>query len=240
LGLGVLRDIRSTQDLVQLLEERSMAVNRAAILALTAIGDNISLEAVASLLLTGDDRQRKSAAEALTNQPEQGYPTLEEGSAAEVTDIRRAVAYGLGRVRQPWAIELLEKLRENDPQWAVKDAANQMLEANQKENPRLPRQIPKLTETAWLTAFAAQHGMGVAPGKPAYELLYRALNEGTEDQRKAAVYYLSGRGDQEAVMPLYQQYFTSQGDLREMIFSALWCLAATGIPLPPPNQSGQH
>jgi HEAT repeat protein len=226
--------------LIRLLDDRNPAANRAAILALTAIGDKTSLEAVASLLLTGDESKRKSAAQALTNQPEEGYPTLEEGSTLDDPAVRRAAAYGLGRIRQPWAVAILEKLRASDPQWVVKDAANQMLSAAQEENPRLPRPIPQLTETAWLTAFAADRGVGVAPGKPAYELLYRALAEGSEDQRQAAVYYLSGRGDKSAVMPLYQVYFSSKGELREMTFSALWYLAATGLHLPPPMQFGLH
>lgn len=240
LGLGALRDVKATQDLTLLLEDRSPGVNRAAILALTAIGDKTSLEAVASLLLTSDDGKRKSAAEALTNQPEEGFPTLEEASTLNDPAVRRAAAYGLGRVRQPWAIAILEKLRKSDPQWVVKDAASQMLEASEHENPRLPRPLPRLTETAWLTAFAADRGMGVAPGKPAYELLYRALSEGNEDQRLAAVYYLLGRGNEEAVLPLYRVYFSGSGELREMAFSALWNLAATGLRLPPPVQFGLH
>lgn len=240
LGLGALRDAKASLDLIRLMEDRSPAVNRAAILALTAIGDKTSLEAVAALLLNSDDGRRKAAAEALTNQPEEGYPTLEEGSTLNDPAVRRAAAYGLGRVRQPWAIAILEKLRDNDAQWVVKDAASQMLEAIQNANPRLPRPIPRLTETAWLTAFAADRGMGVAPGKPAYELLYRALSEGNEDQRQGAVYYLSGRGNEDAVLPLYQLYFSSPGEMRELTFTALWYVAAMGVKLPPPIQFGLH
>ncbi len=237
LGLGMLRDAKASQNLIQLLQDWKPAVNRAAMLALTAIGDTASLEAVASLLLSGEDDKRRSAAEALANHPEEGYPTLEDGSTVDDPAVRRAVVYGLGRTRQPWAIAILEQLRKSDPQWMVKDAANQMLEAIQVK-PRLPRPIPALTETAWLTAFAAEQGIGVAPGKPAYDLLYRALNEGTEEQCQAAMYYLSGRGDEDAVRPLYQIYFTNLGELREMAYTALWYLAATGVSLPPQMQFG--
>jgi HEAT repeat protein len=237
LGLGMLRDAKASQNLIQLLQDWKPAVNRAAMLALTAIGDAASLEAVASLLLTGEDDKRRSAAEALANHPEEGYPTLEDGSTMDDPAVRRAVAYGLGRARQPWANAILEQLRKSDAQWMVKDAANQMLEAAQVK-PRLPHPIPALTETAWLTAFAAERGIGVAPGKPAYGLLYQALNEGNEEQRQAAIYYLLRRGDNEAVRPLYQVYFTSLGDLREMAYTALWSLAATGVQLPLPMQFG--
>jgi HEAT repeat protein len=240
LGLGMLRDTKAVQDLIRLLNDRTPSVNRAAILALSAIGDKAGLEAVASLLLTGEDDMRRSAAEALTNFPEEGYPTLEEGSALEDARVRRAVVYGLARVRQPWAVSIIEKLHTQDDWWEVKDAASQMLQALQVENPRLPRPIPALTETGWLTAFAADRGMGVAPGKPAYQLLYRALNEGTEEQCQGALYFLTAHGDQETVLPLYQLYFSNTGDLREMAYTTLWFLAAKGVDLPAPMQFGLH
>jgi HEAT repeat protein len=240
LGSGMLRDAKAIQDLIRLLNDRTPSVNRAAILALTAIGDKASLEAVASLLLTGSDDIRRSAAEALTNFPEEGYPTLEEGSALEDARVRRAAVYGLARIRQPWAISIIEKLHTQDDWWEVKDAASQMLQALQKENPRLPRPIPVLTQTGWLTAFAADRGMGVAPGEPAYQLLYRALNEGTEDQCQGALYFLTAQGDKEAILPLYQLYFSGTGDLREMTYTTLWFLATMGVDLPAPMQFGLH
>ncbi len=46
------------------------------------------------------------------------------------------------------------------------------------------------------------------------------------------------KGDEGAVMSLYQIYFTSQGDIRELAFEALWNLAARGIEIPPPMQFG--
>jgi len=236
LGLGMQRDAKAIQELIQLLNDRTPSVNRAAILALTAIGDKAGLEAVASLLLTGEDGLRRSAAEALTNIPEEGYPTLEEGSALDNARVRRAVVYGLARVRQPWAISILEKLHTQDDWWEVKDAASQMLQALQVENPRLPRPIPALTETGWLTAFAADRGMGVAPGKPAYQLLYRVLSEGTKIQCQGALYFLTAQGNKDTVKPLYQLYFSGSRDLREMAFTTLWFLGAMGVNLPDPMQ----
>jgi HEAT repeat protein len=174
----------------------------------------------------------------LANHPEEGHPTLQEASALEDTAVRRAAAFGLGRVRQPWAIAILEKLHLEDEQWIVQDAAAQMLDAIRKPHPRTPCPLPALTQTAWLIAFAGERGMGVAPGKPAYDLLYLALRQGNEDQRLAATYYLSQNVDPSAVLPLYQTYFPSTGELRETAFCALWSLAAAGINLPPPVQYG--
>ncbi len=80
--------------------------------------------------------------------------------------------------------------------------------------------------------------MGIAPGKPAMEMLYKALREGNEDQMLAVLYYLGQSGDSGAVLPIYQVYFSNRGELREAAFNALWALADCGIELSPPAQFG--
>jgi len=92
--------------------------------------------------------------------------------------------------------------------------------------------------TPWLIQFAGERGMGVAPGKPAYELLYQALREGKENQRMAALHYLTIKVNEDALLPLYQSYFTTKGELKEAALNALWHTAAAGVYLPPPIQYG--
>jgi HEAT repeat protein len=238
LGCGMVRDKKAGEAISKMLDDPSPGVSRAALLALIAIGDRDSMETVAFSLLHGDDSLRRDAAEALANHPEEGHPTLEEASGLEDSAVRRAAIYGLGRVKQPWSISIIERLRTEDEQWIVQDAASQVLGTIENPNPRLPQPLPSLPQTAWLIAFAAQKGMGVAPGKPAYDLLYQALQSGSEDERLAALYYLSFNGNEGAVLPLYQTYFSSTMDVREAAFDALWNLAATGVELPPPVQYG--
>lgn len=238
LGSGLLKDLKSVNEICNLLDDRSPNVSRAAILALVAIGDKRGLEAVAYTLLNGDEMTKRAAAEGLANHPEEGYPTLKESSQLEDPGVRRASVFGLARIKQPWAIQILERMRTEDTQWIVQDAANQALASMEGTNPRVPKPLPSLSQTSWLVEFAGERGMGVAPGKPAYELLFRALREGDEDQRLAALYYLSQRGDEGTVLPLYQIYFSNTGDIREASYNAIWNLAATGVELPPPTQYG--
>jgi hypothetical protein len=113
-----------------------------------------------------------------------------------------------------------------------------MLQALEEGSPRLPRPLPPLTHLPWLIAFAAERGMGISPGKPAYEMLYRALKEGSQDQVQAAIYYLSLRGDDSAAPSLYQVFFSDRGELREMAYEALMSVAAHGAPLPEPGRYG--
>ncbi|HNB51288.1 MAG TPA: HEAT repeat domain-containing protein, partial [Anaerolineales bacterium] len=72
LGLGYLQDAKSINELGELLYDPDLNVQRAASLALVAIGNNIALESVATALLHGDENQQRAAAEALANHAEEG------------------------------------------------------------------------------------------------------------------------------------------------------------------------
>lgn len=238
LGSGILRDPKLIPDLIRLQQDKTPGVMQAAVLALVALNDKGALEAVADGLLTGDENLRRAAAESLANNVEEGYPTLEEASALEDPSVRRAAVFGLNRIHQDWAMKILEKIRKEDAQWVVQDAAIQALSAMSKPNPRQPRPLPALTMTPWLIAYAGELGMGVAPGKPAYDLLYRAIREGKEEQQLAAINYLTWNTSEASVLPLYNAYFANFGEVREATFNALWHTAAAGVRMPPPEQFG--
>lgn len=240
LGLGMLRDAASVPQIIPLLQEVSSSLYCAAALALTAIGDKQGLEALAARLLDGNEHQRRAAAEALANHPEEGHPTLEDATHVADPLVRRAAVFGLLRTRQPWAIRLLEKLRQEDAQWLVQDAAAQALQILEGTPIRAPRPIPALEQTPWLIAFAAEREMGVAPGKAAYEMLYRALQQGTYEQKEAALYFLAERGDESAVEAVYSVYTTGDAELRQRAFETLLSLNNQGYSLkvsPSPQRS---
>jgi HEAT repeat protein len=238
LGCGLLRDAKSVSNLAALMNDSVPAVRKAACLALVLIADREALNTVAAALLHGDEELRRAAAEALANHPEEGHPTLQDGAADEDILVRRAVAYGIQRVNEPWARELLEKMQIEDQQWIVKNAASQALEELARPNPHIPRRQPALTETPWLIAFAGERGMGVVSGKPALDLLLLALKEGSEEQKIAALEYLALHGNPAAVPPLYNLFYSDQGTLRESAYQTLWHFQISDIPLPPPAQFG--
>jgi HEAT repeat protein len=240
LGCGAVRDTKVVGELVSLLGDVSLTVRQAACLALVAIGDKAALEAVATTLLQGDEDLRKAAAEALANHLEEGQPTLEEGSGMEDLMVRRAATFGLGRVHQPWAIELLYKMQIEDNQWVVKNAASQVLDELDQPNPRIPRRLPQITEAPWLIAFAAGKGIGVAPGKPALDLVMQTLNEGSLDQVLAALEYIGRTAESGAITAVYKVYFSGEDEVRQAALDTLWLLARAGIPLPQPIQFGYH
>ncbi len=86
------------------------------------------------------------------------------------------------------------------------------------KRPTLPRIFPPLTETPWLIAFAGEHGIGVSPGRPAFDLVLKALREGREEQQLAALDYLRQYGNEAAADVIHQIYQEYPGELRESAF----------------------
>jgi len=89
-----------------------------------------------------------AAAEALANDPNEGHAMLKDGATLKDILVRRAVVYGLARVDEPWALELLQTLQVEDDQWIVRTAATEVLDSmNPPIDPRVPFDAPELLAT---------------------------------------------------------------------------------------------
>jgi HEAT repeat protein len=228
LGCGLIRDEKSVTELTKLINDIIPAVSRSACLALVAIGDKNALETVATVLIQGSEMVQRYAAEALANHIEEGHPALRDGSKMDDLLIRRAVIFGLARINEPWADEILENLQLEDQQWLVRNAAIQALEERNRPKPYLPTPSGPLTDMTWLIEFASKLGIGVAPGKPAVDLLIRALRDGDEELRLAVLNYLQVNGIEEVIPIIVNVYRGSLGEVREAAFNTLWHLSASG------------
>jgi len=238
LGCGYIGDTKAVDTLKELLNDRSQNVRRAACLALVAIGNKPALESVADALLGGDDDLRRMAAEALANHPEEGHPTLKEGAFLDDILVQKAVIFGLQRLREPWATEIIEKLFAEEEQWVVKDAAGQALKEMSLPNPHIPQRYPPLYNLPWLIAFAGERGMGISPGKAALEIFMLALKEGSVEQKLAAMQYVGLHGNETHILPLYNIYYEEVGELKDAAYEALLQLSLRDFELPPPAQFG--
>jgi HEAT repeat protein len=238
LGCGLLSDAKAIPDLTALFEDEDPRIGGAACLAMVAIGSKAALDAVMALLLQGSENARRLAAEALANHSAEGHPALEEAASLPDLLVRRSAVFGLKRIRQPWAISLLEKMEIEDGQWVVRTAASQAMEEIRQENPHIPRPLPPLTDSPWLINFAGRLGMGVTSGKPALDLINKALVSGEPRERLSALEYLQQFGREEFLLQIYQTYYGSQALLRETAFNALWHYHAAGNTLPPQLQYG--
>ena len=237
LGSGYHRDTQAVEQLVQQLDDQPSA-SRAACLALVNIGTQPALEAIASALLQGNEDLRHAAAEAFANHPEEGYPTLREATSIDDLLVRRAAISGLRRIHEDWAIQILEELQIEDAQWVVKNAAAQAIEDYNRPDMYIPQtQIP-LADLPWLISFAAERGVGVSPGEPARQMLKQALELGTEEQQMAALFEIQRRDIAEIFPGIFNQYFGSDIELREIAYNTIWLLAANGNEIPSPTQFG--
>ena len=241
LGLGALKDQKSITELGEMLYEADPGVHQAASLALVAIGTQAALEAVATAMLHGDENHQRACAEALANDTTEGHPVLKEASTFDDLLARRAAVYGLARIQESWAREIIEGMRTQDKEWIVRNAAEEIAKQLDQESPYIPGPTPPLHESGWLLQFAAKSGEGVAPGMGAEETLQRALVGGTDSERIAAMYQLkfaSPNAGESAISILYGIFLQAHDDMQEAAYLALWHMALAGVALPSPIKFG--
>jgi len=237
LGSGFLQDSQAVGDLVGLLGDATRS-GQAACLALINIGTKPAIEAVASILLHGEEMLRRAASEAFAHHPEDGHPILKEGSTMDDLLVRRSVIHGLRLVEQPWAVKILDEMQIEEGQWVVRNAAAQVMEELEGLDPYIPRPLELLVNTPWLVEFASEQGMGISEGDPAREMLLKALREGNPEQQFAALDQYRLRGDTQVFPALYHLLYGSDVEIAEAAYETLWQLVATHAKIPPPIQFG--
>ncbi|MEW6401706.1 MAG: HEAT repeat domain-containing protein, partial [Chloroflexota bacterium] len=238
LGSGAIRDAKAIPILENVMDCPSISARRAACLALVAIGTNQALESAAHTLLNADEDLRRAAAEALANDPTEGHAMLKEAVTLQDILLRRAAVYGLGRVNEPWAVEVLQKVQIDDEQWVVRNSATEVLDVKAHINPRIPRQLPAPSEMPWLIEFAGKQGVGISPGSPATDILLLALKSDDPDVRLASLTYLKRTPTEGVISQLYAAMYRDDPELREAAYNVLWEIGASGIKLSHPSQYG--
>jgi hypothetical protein len=234
-----LRDSKSIESLTGLFGNQNPNVRRAACLALVNIGTTPAMDSVASALLHGDENLRRTAAEALANHPIEGYAMLKEGAGMKKDLlVRRSVVYGLGRIQEPWAEEIVNHIEAEDDQWAVRNAATEVRENRERINAHIPQRLPPPAQSPWIIAFAGKQGLGVSPDKAPTDLLLLALKSGTEEERLASLAYLRIMPVEGVFGALFQAMYGSEPSLREAVFQTLSEMAARGVEVPDPVQFG--
>jgi HEAT repeat protein len=227
LGSGGLRDEESAETLLRMLnQDRVILARQAASLALAVLGTTPAMEGLGHALLEGDEPVRMAVAEALACNPDDGFGMLKDAVEMDNLLTRRAAVFGLARVDEDWVLPILDKLQLEDKQWVVRGAAAEAAERRRK--PRYTIRLPVIepSELPWLVAYASREGVGLAPGRPAMEMVRRALGNGTDDERAAALEVIAWVGGDEFAMDLGRALQAEDPHLRDAAFEALWRLRA--------------
>jgi hypothetical protein len=231
LGISLSAYAGYTDQVISLIQDPNPTVQCAACLGLFSIGNKKCIDTLAEALLHGNEELQRAAAETLAIIEEDGQQILREAVEIEDVLVRRAVIFGLLRLRSEWAITLLEKLQIEDSQWVVKDAAIQALESINETDPHLPSPYKDPSDIPWLIAYAGERGQGISPGSESLNLFLSALEDGNNDQKIAAIDYIKQYGDA-SVIPVIRDIFTSSsGELKSAAFLALWYLSLSGHPI---------
>lgn len=238
LGVGAVRDTKSLKLLEGALNAPSLSVKRAACMALAAINTTEALEIAAQALLNGEEDVRRAAGEALANDPKEGHAMLRDGTTINDILLRRAVIYGLGRVRDEWATDLLKKIQIEDEQWVVRNAATEVLEMRTHSSTFAPTKLKAPHEAPWLLEFAAKKGVGVSPGVPATDILLLALKDEDPEARLASLQFLKYTPQDVVLKQLYEAMYKDDPELRESAYHVLWELGTAGVKLPHPSEYG--
>ncbi|HRF49729.1 MAG TPA: HEAT repeat domain-containing protein [Anaerolineales bacterium] len=232
LGLGALREPGAVPQLAAALNDPYLDVRWAAALALAVIGSDAAIDTLRRGVEQSDLSIKLAAAQALARNPEHGFTILSEALAQPGHDTRRAAYFGLADTRLPEAQALLEQGRISDPEWLVRNAAAELVEARFEKTQPAPVPFTPPEQQAWLIAWAAALGAGVPPGRGAIDLLNRALLEGEPEIRIAAAEALAMLGDPVAARELYRVLGDPREPLvRDAAFRALVAISA---------QSGQR
>jgi HEAT repeat protein len=238
LGLGALRDSKAVQILERATSAPSLGVRRSACMALVSVGTNEALEAVAQILLNGEEDVRRAAAEALANDPVEGHAMLRDGITLQDILLRRSAVFGLGRVNEPWALEALQKIQVEDDQGVVRNAATEVLESITNAGSRAPRKLKAPSDCPWLIEFASKQGQGISPGSPATDILLLALKSGETEARLASLPYLKYTPTDGVIKNLYDAMYGDDVEVREAVYNTIWEIGASGAKLPHPSQFG--
>ncbi len=238
LGIGAMRDVKSLKLLEGALQAPSVSVKRAACMALAAVGTLQSMEIAADALLHGEEDVRRAAGEAVANDPNEGHSMLKDGIGINDILLRRAAVYGLGRVMEDWALDLLKQIQIEDDQWVVRNAATEVLDMRTKGESYSPVKPAAPSDTPWLVEFAAKKGVGISPGLPATDILLVALKDENPEVRLASLQFLKFTPQENVLKQLYETMYDDDPELREYAYNTLWELGSAGIKLPDPSEYG--
>ncbi len=232
-GIGWTGGVKDLKLLSAAFRDPHREVQEAALRAIGDLGIPEAYRFLAQLLPQASDELMLVIAEILARQPE-SWGLLNEATTADDLLVRRAAAYGLGFIREPWAQERLQQLARDDSQWLVRSAAEASLSAQQPST-HVALAPPQPEYLQWLMAWAAKHGLGLGVGEAALQLLLHAVQVGDATSRILAARTLSQIGRPEHLPTLQALSEEQDPAVQQAAMQAIRQIESRyrGIPEPP-------
>lgn len=228
LGLGAMGAEDDLPSIDLALGDGDPQVRLAAINALTILarwGNKDALELVVAAIIESEDKVQRIAVEALAEMGKEGQDILREAAHDQDLIVRRAAAYGLASIDEPWARETLTEMQSNDDEWLVRNAAAEALEflalREESKPPDIDLGLPKPESEPWLIAWAADRGEGTGVGEAALNTLMRALTQGEPATRQNAIDTLRRIADPRTTEALRRSLRDREPYCREAALDAL-------------------
>ncbi len=233
-GFGLMRREGDAAAVAALVADADAGVRVEALRMLGEMGGQAAVDALAQALLDLDDNSRRVAAESLANCGKAGWDLLTEGAGLtddkghDVMRVRRAVTYGLARVGEGWARDLLQKLERDDKQWFVRSAATEalrLMSGDGGDGEAIDLTPLDMDDLGWLVQWSASKGQPIGLGKSAAQALRRALEDDDPSVRLAAVYTYAHLGDAESIPILRPRLKDDNPLVRDEAYRALEAIA---------------
>lgn len=134
--------------------------------------------------------------------------------------IRKAIVHGLRYARQPWAVDLLNRMLADEDQWIVRDAVSHALESPWENKMVIPCVRENPNQSPWLLQQASLRGIGIPAAQYPEELILDILKQGNLEEKKIALGYLEDFPTKTSIKTLQ---LMSQGSnlLQEAALSAM-------------------
>lgn len=162
-------------DILKLTKASSQTLKKLAYLVLTTFREDVAMHELGKALLSEHEKIRQIIAESFAFENDQGEEILKEAITLDEIVVRRSAIFGLIKINEDWAKNILSKLAIEDSQWVIRNAASQATEFLAKENPIIPKRIAPIYKNQWLIKFAGKNNLGVAKGQSNSNVLIMAL-----------------------------------------------------------------
>jgi HEAT repeat protein len=227
LGSGLIKDLDAVPQLISQLND-AFPASTAACYALGRIGTPRSLEAIADGLLHGNELLRRAAAESLAQNRSEGHPALREGASMNDLLVRYAVVHGLSMIDETWAVDILDSMRIDEDEWVVRDLAQQVYEIHETGSPYRPQSNPPSYLAPWLHEFTSKQELPAPTPETALEVLFQALEIGSDEQKQAGLIHLRSEGNPDIIPVLTRLYRDPNPDVRQQAMLTTWFCLPSG------------